>query len=83
MNIDSIQIDRNTNQKASTQAVRLLASVATMIRRVRSWTGRGELEKARAHYRSKQQRQQQHRQDILDSLPLESKIGLGMHRWID
>jgi hypothetical protein len=44
-----------------------------------------ELEKAQANYRVKQLHQSTHRhpQNMVNSLPIEGNLRLGMYRWID
>ncbi len=79
MNSKSMHIDHSTDPGGTESSASIFAILANL---VNARFGRSGLEKAQDYYRCKQQRQQP-RHDILDSLPLEAKLRLGMHRWID
>ena len=82
MNSKSIHIDYSSNPGITDTAAQSTSIITTLARQIRAWFIRSELEKAQAHYRCKQQRQQP-RANILDSLPTEEKLHLGMYRSID
>lgn len=82
MNSKSMHIDYSTNPGTIDAATHSTSIIAILANLINARFGRSELEKAQANYRCKQQRQQ-HQPDILGSLPIEEKLRLGMHRWID
>jgi len=80
MNTKSIHIDHSSYADLAAQPVSL---IATFFKKVSSLFIRSELEKAQANYRLKQQQQSPQQQDILSSMPVETKLGLGMYRLMD
>ena len=65
--------------------VQPVSAITALYRKVSALFVRSELAKAQAGYRTKQQRQTTHRnpQNMVNSLPIEEKLRLGMYRWID
>ena len=65
-----------------TQPVSMLSKFAS---KISSYIFRSELERSQAKYRAKQQHndRKQVQRDIVNTLPIEDKLRLGMYRWMD
>ena len=83
MNTKNIHIDHGTHSNHADLATKAVSFIATLCKKVSALFIRSELEKAQAGYRRKQQRESAIQQDIVSSMPLNTKLGLGMYRWID
>lgn len=83
MNTESIHIDHGTHANHADLTTKSVSLVSTLCKKVSTLFIRSELQKAQAGYRQKQQRQSSIQQDIVSSMPVETKLGLGMYRWMD
>lgn len=83
MNTKSIHIDHSNHSSYSDLAAQPVSLIATAFKKASSFFFRSELEKAQANYRLKQNQQSPQQQDILSSMPVETKLGLGMYRLMD
>jgi len=83
MNTKSIHIDHSTHSNYTDLATQPISLIVTLCKKASSLFIRSELEKAQANYRLKQQQQSPQQQDILSSMPVETKLGLGMYRLMD
>ena len=82
MNTESINIDHGTHSSHSGLATQPVSFITAICKKVTVLFIRSELEKAQAGYRQ-QQRESANHQDIVGSMPLETKLSLGMYRWMD
>lgn len=82
MNSKSIHIDHNAESTFDSIALQPASIFGRIYKGLRSLLVRGELEKAQAGYRAKQQRQGS-QQDVLRDFSIEDKLRYGMHRWMD
>jgi hypothetical protein len=85
MNTKSIHIDHSTHANYADLATQPVSIIAALCNRISTFFVRSELEKAQAAYQVKQQRRSTHRnpQNMIDSLPVEEKLRLGMYHWMD
>jgi hypothetical protein len=83
MNTKSIHIDHGTHLNHADLITKAVSLIAMLCKKVSALFIRSELEKAQAGYRQKQQRESSIQQDIVSSMPLKTKLELGMYRWID
>ena len=83
MNTKSIHIDHSTQANYTDLATHSVSIIATVCKKVSAFFIRSELEKAQANYQVKQQRQSPQQQDVLNSMPVETKLGLGLYRLMD
>ena len=83
MNTKSIHIEHGTHSNHADRTTKAVSFIATLCKKASALFIRSELEKAQAGYRQKQQRESSTQQDIVSSMPLNTKLGLGMYRWID
>jgi hypothetical protein len=85
MTSKTIHIDHSTQANYADLTVQPISAITELYRKVSALFVRSELAKAQAGYRTKQQRQTTHRnpQNMVNSLPIEEKLRLGMYRWID
>jgi len=85
MNTKSIHIDHSTHANYADLTSQPASIIAALCNKVSAFFVRSELAKARANYQIKQQRRSTHRnpQNMVNSLPLEEKLRLGMYHWMD
>jgi hypothetical protein len=83
MNTESINIDHGTHSSHAGLATQPVSFITAICKKVTALFIRSELEKAQAGYRQQQRRQSANHQDIVSSMPLETKLSLGMYRWMD
>jgi hypothetical protein len=85
MNTKSIHIDHSTHANYADLATQPVSIIAALYNKVSAFFVRSELEKAQAAYQVKQQRRSTHHnpQTIINSLPIEEKLRLGMYPWMD
>jgi SUMO ligase MMS21 Smc5/6 complex component len=83
IHIESIQIEQGTHSNHADLTTNPVSFISTLCEKVSTFFIRSELQKAQAGYQQKQQRQSSNQQDILGSMPLETKLGNGMYRWMD
>ena len=82
MSSKSIHINDNLNTHFTAEGLQPASVFARVYQGLRGLVVRSELEKARAAYRTRQQRQAP-RHQLLDDLPIEDKMRNGMYRWMD
>ena len=83
MNTKNIHIDHCTHSNDADLTTKPVSFITTLCKKAPALFICSELEKAQAVYRRKQLRESSIQQDIVSSMPLETKLGLGMYRWID
>jgi hypothetical protein len=83
MNTKNIHIDHGTHSNHADLTTKAVSFITTLCKKAPALFIRSELEKAQAGYRRKQLRESSIQQDIVSSMPLKTKLGLGMYRWID
>ena len=85
MNTKSIHIDHSTHANYADLTTQPVSIITALCNKVSALFVRSELAKAQAEYQIKQQRQSTHRnpQNMVNSLPVEGKLRLGMYRWMD
>jgi hypothetical protein len=85
MNTKSIHIAHSTHANYADLTTQPVSIIAALCNKVSAFFVRSELAKAQAEYQVKQQRQSTHRnpQNMVNSLPLEEKLRLGMYHLVD
>ena len=85
MNSKDLQYGIAGNSKLETFISQQVSLLTTIISKASSFMIRFEIEKSQARYKIKRQlrAQAQLQQDIVSTLPLETKLGLGMYRFMD
>jgi hypothetical protein len=85
MNTKSIYIDHSTHANYADLTTQPVSIIAALCNKVSAFFVRSELAKAQAEYQVKQQRQSTHRhpQNMVNSLPVEEKLRLGMYHLMD
>ncbi len=85
MNSNSLQHSNAGNTKLETFVSQQVSFLTTIIRKASSFFIRSEIEKSQARYKMKRQQQAraQLHQDIVNTLPVEEKLRLGMYHFMD
>jgi hypothetical protein len=85
MNSNQLHANDIARDKIDSIASQQASSIGSVLQKIRGFFIRSELEKAQAHYACKRQRQQpgDYQRNIVDSLPVEDKLILGMYRSMD
>ena len=83
MNTKSIHIDHSTRSKQVDLTAQSISLIVTVCQKISVYFTRSELEIAQDDYRMKRQHQPAQQNDIINSMPLETKLGLGLYRWMD
>ena len=85
MNSKSLQYRETASSVVELPALPRKHNFAAIARTVVGWFARSELERAQARFRFKRERAAQAaaKPNIVDSLPLEEKHGLGLYRLMD
>lgn len=84
MNSKSLQNNDIENSRLEQLTTAQTSFITGIISKVFDSLTRSEIEKAQASYRMKRKHETQAElQDIVHSLPIEEKLGLGMHHFMD
>jgi hypothetical protein len=85
MNSKDLQYSIAGNSRLETFISQQVSLLTTIIRKASSFINRSEIEKSQARYKMKRQlrAQAQLQQDIVSTLPVETKLGLGMYHFMD
>jgi hypothetical protein len=85
MNSNSLQHSNAGNTKLETFVSQQVSFLTTIIRKASSFFIRSEIEKSQARYKMKRQQQAraQLHQDIVNTLPVEEKLRLGMYHFMN
>jgi hypothetical protein len=85
MNSNSLQHSNAGNTKLETFVSQQVSFLTTIIRKAFSFFIRSEIEKSQARYKMKRQQQAraQLHQDIVNTLPVEEKLRLGMYHFMN
>ena len=85
MNTKSIHIDHSTHANYADLTTQPASIIAALCNKVPALFVRSGLAKAQAIYQGKQQRRSTHRnpQNMVNGLPVEEKLRLGMYHWMN
>jgi hypothetical protein len=85
MNSKNLQYSVAGNSKLETFISQQVSLLTTITSKAFSFIIRSEIEKSQAKYKMKRQQraQAQLHQDIVNTLPVETKLGLGMYHFMD
>ena len=80
MTTNTIQYGNTENTNVEPQQPAWFTAIS---KKIEGLLNRSQAEAAQAWFKVKRQRQAQSHQDIVNSLPLEEKLRLGMYRYMD
>ncbi|MCP4472077.1 MAG: hypothetical protein GY815_15610 [Gammaproteobacteria bacterium] len=85
MNSNNLHANDIAQDKISSIASQQVSFIGSVLKKVHAFFNRSELQKAQAKYAQKRQRQQSvaYQRDIVNSLPVEDKLSMGMYCLMD